>query len=107
MGEFFYNNTKNSSTQQTPFMVDTRRNPRMGFEPQQPRYTLESGNEFTERIALGIEEAKAALTKAKDEYTMYYNRRREPALVFAPVSGDTGGISASDQPRPPQQVWVG
>jgi hypothetical protein len=24
-------------------------------------------------MALGMEEAKAALTKAKDEYTMYYN----------------------------------
>jgi hypothetical protein len=36
-GEFFYNNSKHLSTQQTPFMVDTRRHPRMGFEPQQPR----------------------------------------------------------------------
>jgi hypothetical protein len=51
----------------------------MGFEPQQPQSTLESVNEFAERIALGIKEAKAALTKAKDEYAMFYNRRREPA----------------------------
>jgi hypothetical protein len=51
----------------------------MGFEPQQPRSNLELVNEFVERMALGIEEAKAALTKAKDEYAMYYNRRREPA----------------------------
>jgi hypothetical protein len=54
-------------------MLDTGRNPRMGFEPQQPRSNLESVNEFTDHMALGIEEAKAALTKAKDEYTMYYN----------------------------------
>jgi transposase InsO family protein len=73
MGEFFYNNSIHSSTQQTPFMVNTGRNPRMSFEPQQPRSTLESANEFAEHIALGIEEAKAALTKVKDEYTMYYN----------------------------------
>jgi hypothetical protein len=33
MGEFFYNNTKLSLTQQTSFMVDTGRNPHMGFEP--------------------------------------------------------------------------
>jgi hypothetical protein len=46
----------------------------MGFEPQQPCSTLESANEFAEHMTLGIEEAKAALTKAKDEYTMYYNR---------------------------------
>jgi hypothetical protein len=30
-------------------------------------------NEFMEHMALGIEEAKAALTKVKDKYTMYYN----------------------------------
>jgi hypothetical protein len=55
----------------------------MGFEPQQPRSTLESVNEFAECMALGIEEAKAALTKAKDEYTMYYNRQQESSPVFA------------------------
>jgi transposase InsO family protein len=73
-----------SSTQQTPFMVNTRRNTHMGFEPQQPCSNLESVNDFAEHMALGIEEAKAALTKVKDEYTMYYNHRREPAPVFAP-----------------------
>jgi hypothetical protein len=52
-------------------MLDTRRNPHMGFEPQQPRSNLESVNEFVECMALEIEEAQAALTKAKDEYTMY------------------------------------
>jgi hypothetical protein len=94
MGEFFYNNTKHSSTQQTPFMVDTRRHPRMGFEPQQPCSTLESANKFVEHIALGIEEAKAALTKVKDEYAMYYNHQCEPAPVFAP--GDRVWLDGSD-----------
>jgi hypothetical protein len=73
-GEFQYNNMVHSSTQQTLFMVDTGRHPHMGFEPQQPWSTLELANEFVEHIALGIEEAKAALTKAKDEYAMFYNR---------------------------------
>jgi hypothetical protein len=45
----------------------------MGFEPQQPCSTLELANEFVECIALGIKEAKTALTKVKDKYTMYYN----------------------------------
>jgi hypothetical protein len=45
----------------------------MGFEPQQPRSTLEPVNDFVERIARGIEEVKAALTKAKDEHAMFYN----------------------------------
>jgi hypothetical protein len=93
-GEFQYNNTVHSSTQQTPFMVDTERHPRMGFEPQQPWSTLESANEFAECIALGIEEAKVALTKAKDEHAMFYNRRREPAPVYAP--GDRVWLDGSD-----------
>jgi hypothetical protein len=54
-------------------MVNTRKHPHMGFEPQQPHSTLELPNEFAECIALVIEEAKVALTKVKDEYTMYYN----------------------------------
>jgi hypothetical protein len=93
-GKFHYNNSVHLSTQQTPFMLNTRRNPCMGFEPHQPHSNLESVNEFTDRMALGIEEAKAALTKAKDEYTMYYNRRREPAPVFAP--GDKVWLDGSD-----------
>jgi hypothetical protein len=32
----------------------------------------------------GLKEAKAALTKVKDEYTMYYNNQREPEPVFSP-----------------------
>jgi hypothetical protein len=75
-------------------MLDTRRNPHMAFEPQQPRSNLESVNEFAERMALGIEEAKATLTKAKDEYTMYYNCRRKPAPVFTP--GDRVWLDRSD-----------
>jgi hypothetical protein len=66
----------------------------MGFEPQQPRSTLELVNEFVERMALEIEEAKVALTKAKDEYAMYYNCRREPAPIFAP--GDRVWLDGSD-----------
>jgi hypothetical protein len=94
-GKFQYNNSMHLSTQQTPFMVDTGRHPRMGFEPQQPHSTLESANEFMEHIALGIEEAKVALlTKAKDEYAMYYNHRHKPALVFTP--GDRAWLDGSD-----------
>jgi hypothetical protein len=54
-------------------MLNTRRNPHMGFEPQQPHSNLELVNEFTEHMALRIVEAKAALTKVKDEYAMCYN----------------------------------
>jgi transposase InsO family protein len=74
LAEFSYNNHIHSSTQQTPFMVDSGRHPHMGFEPQQPRLHVESANEFVERMAKGVEEVKVALTKVKEEYTQYYNR---------------------------------
>jgi hypothetical protein len=45
---------------------------------------LELVNEFAERMTLGIKEAKVALTKAKDKYTMIYNCQCEPAPVFTP-----------------------
>jgi hypothetical protein len=93
-GEFHYNNSKHSLTQKTPLMLDTRRHSHMGFEPQQPCSNLEPVNEFMERMALGIEEAKAALTRVEDEYAMYYNCRCEPALVFAP--GDRVWLDRSD-----------
>jgi hypothetical protein len=56
--------------------------------------TLELVNESVEHMALGIEEAKAALTKAKDEYAMYYNHRYDPAPVFTP--GDRVWLDRSD-----------
>jgi transposase InsO family protein len=89
LGEFTYNNHVHSSTQQTPFMVDTGRHPCMGFEPQQPRSHMESVNEFKDRMARGLEEAKA-----KDEYALYYNRRRIPAPELKP--GDLVWINGSD-----------
>jgi hypothetical protein len=84
MGEFAYNNHVHSSSQQTPFMVDTGRHPRMGFELNQPRSQVVEVREFAERMAKGVEEVRVALTKAKDEYAMYYNRRRTPAPKFKP-----------------------
>jgi hypothetical protein len=70
LGEFSHNNNMHSLTQQTPFMLDTRRHLRMGFEPH-----LESVNEFKEHMAQGLDKAKSAIAKAKDKYAMYYNRR--------------------------------
>jgi hypothetical protein len=45
-------------------------------------------------MAKGVEEARAALTKAKDKYAMYYNRRRTPAPKFKP--GDRVWLDSSD-----------
>jgi hypothetical protein len=94
MSEFAYNNHIHSSTQQTPFFLDTGRHPRMGFEPVRPSTTSESANQFRERMEHSLAEAKAALAKAKEEYTLYYNRRRTPAPELK--VGDLVFIDASD-----------
>ena len=41
-----------------------------------------------------LSEARAALAKAKEDMATYYNRRREPAPIFAP--GDKVYLDASD-----------
>ena len=73
LGEFQYNNHVHSTTQQTPFMLDTRRHPRMGFEPHQAESQLETVNEFWDRMDSTLVEAKSALAKAKDDMAQYYN----------------------------------
>jgi hypothetical protein len=44
--EFSHDNHVHSSIQQSSSMVNTGRNPCMGFEPQQPRSMLEIVNDF-------------------------------------------------------------
>ena len=85
MAEFQYDNHIHSSTQQTPFSLNCGQHPRMGFAPQPPSW-LESANEFTNRMKSASEEAKAALTKAKDEMARYYNQRRLPTPTYHPAS---------------------
>ena len=56
----------------------------MGFEPTQPASRLETVNEFTDWMRSALTEAKSVLAKAQDNMSRYYNRRREPALEYAP-----------------------
>jgi hypothetical protein len=93
MAEFQYNNHVHSSMQQTPFFLDSRQHLQMRFEPQQPSQ-IESANEFTDWMKLALEEAKAALTKAKDDMARYYNQRRLPTPTYE--SGDMVYLDASD-----------
>jgi hypothetical protein len=94
MAEFQYNNHVHSGTQQTPFLLDTGRHPRMGFEPTQSSSHLETVNEFTGRMQSALTEAKSALAKAQDDMSRYYDRRREPAPEYAP--GDKVYLDGSD-----------
>jgi len=45
----------------------------MGFEPRQNPSSLETVNEFIERIRTAIDEAKSAIHKAQDDMKRYYN----------------------------------
>jgi len=56
----------------------------MGFEPQQNPSSLETVNEFTERMRTAIEEAKSTIYKAQNNMKRYYDYQRTPALVFKP-----------------------
>jgi transposase InsO family protein len=73
MAEFQYNNHIHSGTQQTPFYLDSGHHPHMGFEPAQPASHLEMVNDFTDRMHSALTEAKAALAKAQEDMTCYYN----------------------------------
>src|SRR6202795_2271425 len=92
--EFAHNNQIHSSTQQVPFMTDSGRLPRMGFEPRQPGADPEPADEFAARMSAEAEEAQAALTKAKEEYAQYYNRRRTSAPEYKP--GDRVWLDSSN-----------
>ena len=66
----------------------------MGFEPQQPASKVEAVNEFADRMRESMDEARAALSKAKDNMARYYNQRHDPAPVFE--VGDKVYLDASD-----------
>jgi len=92
--EFQHNNHVHSATQHPPFLLDTGRLPRMGFEPRQNPSGLEMVNEFTERMRTAIEEAKSTIRKAQDNMKRYYDHRRTLATVFNP--GNKVFLDASD-----------
>ena len=92
--EFQYNNHIHSATQNVPFLLDTGRIPRMGFEPEQGRSRLESVNELKEQMDDALTEAKAALAKSKDKMAKYDDHRRTPAPVYQP--GDKVYLDTSD-----------
>ena len=104
LAEFQYNNDVHSATQQTPFMLDSRRHPQMGFEPHQAESWLETVNEFQDRMDSTLMEAKSALAKAKDDMAWYYNRLR----ILAPEYqvGDKVYLDVSDicTTRPSQKL---
>ena len=82
LAEFQYTNHVHSTTQQTPFMLNSRRHPQMGFELHQAESQLETVNEFWDWMDSTLVEAKSALTKAKDDMAQYYNQCQIPVLEY-------------------------
>ena len=75
LAEFCYNNRIQASTRQTPFMLNTGRNPRLGTEPIR-NTRLESVAKFVENMESAMKEAEAALYKAAEDMARYYDRHR-------------------------------
>ena len=94
MAEFQHNNHVHFTTQQPLFLLNTRRLSCMGFKPWQNPSSLETVNEFTERMRTAIDKAKSAICKAQDDMKRYYNWWRTPAPVFKP--SDKIFLDASD-----------
>ncbi|GLB33389.1 putative retrotransposable element tf2 155 kda protein [Lyophyllum shimeji] len=75
-------------------MLNTGRNPRMGFEPRLLNSNNETANGFFKCMKLAQEEAKAALAKAKDNMARYYDQHRILAPEYKP--GDRVYLDTSD-----------
>ena len=101
--EFAAANAVHASSGMSPFMLDLGRNPRMGFEPNVDMAD-EDAEAFKNRMAKSLEDARAALAKAKEDQALYYNRRRDRAPDFK--VGDKVYLDASDIPttRPSKKL---
>jgi len=73
MVEFQHNNHVHSTTQQPLFLLDTGQLPRMDFEPWQNPSSLETVNEFMERMRMAINKAKSTIRKAQNNMKRYYD----------------------------------
>ena len=75
LAEFCHNNRVQASTRQSPFMLNTGRNPRLGTESIRS-IRVESAANFVKRIQSARKEAESALHKAADDMARYYDRNR-------------------------------
>jgi hypothetical protein len=85
-------------------MLDTGRNPHIGFEPLEAPATDEATSEFASRMKAAVKEARATISKAQEEYALYYNQRRTPTPIF--VKGDRVFLDSVDisTDRPSQKL---
>jgi len=93
MAEFAFNNKVHTVTKMSPFKVNYRREPRMGFDIRK-----KGKNEKTEEFARGMkerhEEARAVLVKAQEEMKRQADRNRKEIEEYR--IGDKVLISTKD-----------
>ena len=73
--EFAYNNKVYSSTKMSPFKVNYRQDPRMGFEMRR-KGKYKGAEKFVIKMKEVQEEAKAVLEKVQEEIKKYTDRKR-------------------------------
>jgi len=71
--EFAYNNKVQTSMKVSPFKVNSKQDPCMGFELRKKR-RFEEANKFVERMQEIQKEAKTALGKAQEDMKKYADR---------------------------------
>jgi len=75
MVEFAYNNKVNISTKLSPFKVNSRRDPMMGFKMRR-KGKSEGAREFAEKMKRMQEKTQAVLKKAQEEMKRQADRKK-------------------------------
>ena len=83
LAEFIFNNTLNSSTQQTPFFTNVGYHSEFNITTTE-QTTNPSATEFTSRLTIIQEELQAELTHSNEYMSKYYDQCHLPALEFSP-----------------------
>lgn len=109
MAEFTYNDRVHSSTQTSPFMLDTGQHPCLGFKPIWETW-LEGFDEFMSCMKSAVEEANASLMKAADDMAQFYDINRQeipPLAVGDKVWLDATNITTACPKKKLDDKWLG
>jgi len=91
--EFAFNNKVHTATKMSPFQVNYRREPRMGFDIRK-KGRNEKAEEFVKEMKERYEEARIALVKSQEEMKRQADRSRKEAEEYR--VGDKVLISTKD-----------
>ena len=82
LAEFAYNNTKQTSTGQTPFFLNYGQDPltpgNLAIDNATPTLQVPAADEWLQRLNQALADAQASLERAADNQAHYTDRRRQP-----------------------------